>query len=77
MRRKEILLQRLDEIGKVLEQKEGTLALLGLGSVGMETDRIDEYSDLDFFVIVSAGYKQRFIDHIRLAGGNSPISLFF
>lgn len=32
MPRKEILLQRLDEIGKTLEKKEGAIALLGLDS---------------------------------------------
>ena len=77
MLRKEILLQRLDEIGKVLENKEGALALLGLGSVGMETDRIDEYSDLDFFVIVSAGYKQRFIDRIDWLEETHPLAYSF
>ncbi|MNM89016.1 hypothetical protein D3C81_1012400 [compost metagenome] len=60
----EKLLQRLDHIGSSLEQKEGALVLLGVGSVGEEIDRLDEYSDLDFFVIVEPGFKQRFIDRL-------------
>lgn len=56
--RKEALFQRLDNIGQVLAQKEGALLLLGLGSVGSETERADDYSDLDFFVITENGMKQ-------------------
>lgn len=64
MERKEHLLKRLDEIGASLSKTDYALALLGLGSVGLELDRIDEYSDLDFFVIVQAGYKQRFMENL-------------
>jgi hypothetical protein len=46
------LLYRLDEIGKSLEKSGHALALIGLGSVGLELERLDQYSDLDFFVIV-------------------------
>lgn len=55
------LLNRLDAIGDRLSQRPEALALLGLGSVGTEVDRLDEYSDLDFFVIVRAGFKQPYI----------------
>jgi lincosamide nucleotidyltransferase B/F len=41
------LLQRLDEIGSSLERSKHALALIGLGSVGLECDRLDSYSDLD------------------------------
>lgn len=40
------------------------LALLGLGSSGSEQHRLDDYSDLDFFVIVQPGYKQRFLEEL-------------
>jgi hypothetical protein len=59
---KQRLLDRLDAIGAALEQTGEALALLGLGSVGLETDRIDAYSDLDFFAVVEPGRKQRFLD---------------
>ena len=57
MNKKELLLKRLDEIGRSLKKTGKALALLGLGSVGVELDRIDDYSDLDFFVIVKDGEK--------------------
>lgn len=46
MLRTELLLQRLDEIGGTLGRKGGALLLLGVGSVGVELERMDEYSDL-------------------------------
>lgn len=55
------LLGRLDAIGRSLAETGQALALLGLGSVGAETERIDAYSDLDFFAIVQSGYKQGFL----------------
>ncbi|WNS45559.1 hypothetical protein [Paenibacillus sp. MMS20-IR301] len=64
MTKKQLLLQRLDEIGKTLEGTGNVLALIGLGSVGTETERIDDYSDLDFYVIVTPGTKQSFIDQL-------------
>jgi hypothetical protein len=77
MVRKEGLLQRLDEIGEVLAKKGGALLLLGLGSVGMETDRIDEYSDLDFFIMVTSGHKERFIDHLDWLEDTHPLAYYF
>ena len=44
------LLERLDRIGAVLRDSGHALALIGLGSVGLERDRLDAWSDLDFFV---------------------------
>lgn len=41
------LLARLDEIGRSLIQSGHAIALIGLGSVGEELHRLDEYSDLD------------------------------
>ena len=55
MKRTERLLQRLDEIGRSLERSGHALALIGLGSVGTELDRLDDYADLDFFAIVEDG----------------------
>ena len=64
MDRKKLLLERLDAIGAALSATGEALALLGLGSVGVETDRIDAYSDLDFFAIVKPNRKQRFMDNL-------------
>ncbi|NMH72530.1 hypothetical protein HF078_05535 [Bacillus sp. RO2] len=77
MKRKERLLRRLDEIGLSLERTQGALLLLGLGSVGNELDRLDEFSDLDFFVIVKPGYKTRFIELLDWISASHPIDYAF
>jgi hypothetical protein len=59
------LLRRLDEIGHSLERSGHALALIGLGSVGTELDRLDRFSDLDFFVIVEAGHKRAYLDSLN------------
>ena len=64
MKRTEALLKRLDDIGVSLAQTGQALALIGLGSVGTELDRLDDYSDLDFFAIVKAGHKTQFINNL-------------
>lgn len=71
------LLQRLDEIGQSLERTGQALALLGLGSVGVETARLDAYSDLDFFAIVKPGQKQRFIQNLDWLTSIGPIAYQF
>lgn len=64
MNKTELLLQRLQAIADSLNQSGRALALLGLGSVGQELSRLDEYSDLDFFAIVEPGQKWAFVDHL-------------
>ena len=67
------LLKRLDAIAQALAQREGSLALIGLGSVGLETERIDAWSDLDFFVIVAPGFKARYIDRLDWLAEAHPL----
>jgi hypothetical protein len=71
------LLKRLDEIGQSLERSEHALALLGLGSVGLELERLDSYSDLDFFVIVEAGYKHAYLNSLHWLSDIHPIAYRF
>ncbi len=59
-----LLLKRLDAIGASLANLDRAKALIGLGSVGLELNRLDSWSDLDFFVIVEAGEKQRFLENL-------------
>ena len=73
----QFLLQRLDEIGQALERSGHALALIGLGSVGLELDRIDSYSDLDFFVIVEAGYKRDYVDSLGWLSNIHPVAYSF
>ncbi len=71
------LLARLDAIGASLATTGEALALLGLGSVGQETDRLDAYSDLDFFAIVKAGQKPRFLNNLDWLAAVCPIAYAF
>lgn len=66
--RKTQLLTRLDQIGQAIAATGQGLALLGLGSVGTELARLDEFSDLDFYVIAQPGQKHRFLDHLDWLG---------
>jgi len=77
MNRETHLLQRLDAIGQSLAATGNALALLGLGSVGLELDRLDAYSDLDFFVIVKPGYKAAFLHNLDWLSTIQPIAYVF
>jgi hypothetical protein len=77
MRREDLLLSRLDEIGASLARSNKARALIGLGSVGLEMDRLDRWSDLDFFAIVEDGYKQEFLDSLSWLSGIQPIAYSF
>jgi hypothetical protein len=72
-----LLLERLDAIGESLDQSEHALALIGLGSVGLELGRLDAYSDLDFFVIVEPGYKQHYMNDLHWLNTLCPIAYSF
>jgi hypothetical protein len=71
------LLKRLDEIGASLDQSSHALALIGLGSVGLELDRLDAYSDLDFSVIVEPGCKRAYLDDLHWLSSLCPIAYCF
>ncbi len=71
------LLARLDEIGLSLERSGHALALIGLGSVGTELERLDRYSDLDFFAIVEEGYKSRYITDLDWLSSICPVAYHF
>jgi hypothetical protein len=64
MQKRALLLKQLEAVGSSLAQTDDALALLGLGSAGHETDRLDDYSDLDFFVVVREGCKAAFIESL-------------
>jgi lincosamide nucleotidyltransferase B/F len=74
---KHLLLERLDQIGQSISTQKGMLALLGLGSVGVELSRLDDQSDLDFFVITEIGFKQHYIDDLLWLENVRPIPYRF
>jgi hypothetical protein len=71
------LLQRLDAIGQSLQGTGTALALLALGSVGLEQDRIDAYSDLDFFVLVQEGAQAAYLADLGWLSAVCPIAYAF
>ena len=77
MSKKELLLSRLNEIGDSLAQRKTALALIGLGSMGKDIDRLDNFSDLDFFVIVKDGSKADYIDDLSWLSDIAPIAYAF
>lgn len=73
----DILLKRLNEIGGSLARSGRALALIGCGSVGLELERLDEFSDLDFLAIVEPGSKQAFLDDLSWLSDLCPIAYCF
>lgn len=71
------LLTRLDEIAVSLERSGHGLALLALGSVGLELERLDEFSDLDFFAIVEDGWKAHYIENLTWLECLHPVTYCF
>jgi hypothetical protein len=74
---KESLLQRLEAIACSARASEHAGALIGLGSVGIERDRLDDFSDLDFFLIADVGFKQRYIENLDWLQSVHPIAYHF
>ena len=72
-----LLLQRLNEIAGAVSARPHGLALLGLGSVGRERERLDEWSDLDFFVLVEPGTKAHWLDDLTWLTDLAPVTFAF
>lgn len=71
------LLHRLQAIGHSLRDTGQAQALIGLGSAGLERERLDAWSDLDFFAIVEPGHKARFIDQLDWLHAAHPLVWHF
>jgi hypothetical protein len=71
------LVARLDRIGASLRDSGHAMALLALGSVGLESERLDRYSDLDFFVVVEPGHKARYIEKLGWLDAAHPVAWHF
>jgi len=68
-------IQRLNEIIALNQNNPDVLAFIGLGSMD-ETWRLDEYSDVDFFIIVNPSLKPLFYNDVSWLNV-SPIALWF
>lgn len=72
-----LLMERLDAIARSLERSGHALALIGLGSAGLEQERLDAFSDLDFFVVVEAGHKRAYLDDLGWLEWVHPVAFAF
>jgi hypothetical protein len=57
-------LARLDALAEALSHRDDVVAVLGLGSAGVEQHRFDDHSDLDVFVVVDDGSVTRYVDDV-------------
>jgi len=73
----EALLNRLEAIAASLASRPSGLALLGLGSVGVERDRLDGFSDLDFFAVVRPGTKRGYLENLDWMEAVHPVAWAF
>ncbi|WP_045234429.1 hypothetical protein [Deinococcus pimensis] len=73
----ERLRRRLDDLTRSIARRPGALALLGLGSSGAHAHRMDEYSDLDFFVVVEPGARERFLREPDWLRDAAPVAYDF
>jgi hypothetical protein len=72
------MLRRLDDLGAYLAGAGDAWGLLGLGSAGVEHDRMDEHSDLDFFVVVrDSAAKDRYLASIEWLGSAGEVAYSF
>ena len=71
------LLRRLDDLAGHLATRPDAVALLGVGSAGVEHERLDEHSDLDFFVVVEDDAKARYLGSVEWLEGAGPVAYSF
>jgi hypothetical protein len=72
------LLAFLDRLSAVLAERGDAVALLGLGSVGLDLHRIDEHSDADFFVVVDdRAARDRYVADVDWLEAAHPIEWSF
>ncbi|GAB4061942.1 hypothetical protein GCM10028777_00120 [Angustibacter speluncae] len=71
------VLQRLDDLAAHLSTRPDVLAVLGVGSVGEQTDRVDEHSDVDVFVVVDDGAVGRYAHDVAWLEAVAPVAFWF
>ena len=77
MPKTQLLFERIGQIGESLSKMTGSLALIGLGSIGRDLERLDSFSNLDFFVIVKPGRKSQVLDNLSWLTRVAPTAYYF
>ncbi|WP_229075952.1 nucleotidyltransferase domain-containing protein [Actinoplanes sp. DH11] len=70
-------LRRLDELAALLAGRDDVVAVLALGSAGAQRGRLDEHSDLDFFLVVDEKARWRYAERIDWLEAPCPILFSF
>ena len=71
------LQERLASLGRELARRNDALALLALVPGGRDSERLDAWSDLDFFVLVRDGAKRDYLDRLDWLAAAQPLSWHF
>lgn len=71
------VLERLEAVAVSWSRCPGALGLMGCGSVGVETHRLDAFSDLDFFAVVEPEFKQRWVQDLSWLEAVGPLAYRF
>ena len=72
-----LILKTLDDLAYCAKNAPEVIALLGAGSTGLDLQRIDEYSDLDFFLIVKDGFSRSLRETNSWFAERLPIGFWF
>ena len=72
-----LLLERLSQISEGLKAVDGVIGTIGLGSIGSDKNRLDQYSDLDFFVIVLPDIQEQMIESTNWLSSAGQLDFVF
>ena len=73
----QIIQETLESLSGAAQKSSHAIALVGAGSAGAEIARMDQYSDIDFFLIVEDGFSSGFINDNSWFGRDLPIVFAF
>lgn len=73
----QIIQETLESLSGAAQKSSHAIALVGAGSAGAEVARMDQYSDIDFFLIVEDGFSSEFINDNSWFGRDLPIVFAF
>jgi hypothetical protein len=73
----QIVQETLEILSKAARNSPHAIALIGAGSAGAEIARMDQYSDIDFFLIVEDDFSSGFINDNSWFGRDLPIVFAF
>jgi hypothetical protein len=73
----QIVQETLEILSNAARNSPHAIALIGAGSAGAEIARMDQYSDIDFFLIVEDGFSSGFINDNSWFGRDLPIVFAF